>query len=75
MRRELRAFVFVFYAANRIVVETPAYGNATFFFEIEQPMPVAQQVRLSCTPHDDLRCKSSAWRLLQSFRWYGIMQI
>jgi len=43
--RELRAFVFVFHAANRIVVETPAYGNATFFFEIEQPMPVAQQVR------------------------------
>ena len=36
----------MFHAANRIVVETPAYGNATFFFEIEQPMPVAQQVRI-----------------------------
>jgi hypothetical protein len=44
IRRELRSFVFVFDAANRIAVETPAYGNATFFFEIEQPMPVSQQV-------------------------------
>ena len=36
--------MFVFDAANRIAVETPAYGNATFFFEIEQPMPISLQV-------------------------------
>lgn len=47
--RQLRAFVFVFEAAHRIVVETPEYGNATYFFELESPMPVAAQVRGTAT--------------------------
>jgi hypothetical protein len=41
--RQLRAFVFVFEAANRIVVEKPEFKHATYFFEIEEPLPVASQ--------------------------------
>lgn len=43
--RELRAFIFVFEACHRIVLEVPEYGNATYFFELESPMPEAGQVR------------------------------
>lgn len=43
--RELSAFVFVFEVANRIVVETPEYGHATYIFDLESPMPTALQVR------------------------------
>ncbi|BDA50725.1 hypothetical protein COCOBI_16-4020 [Coccomyxa sp. Obi] len=43
--RELQAFVFVFEAANRIVVEKPEYANATYFFDMEEPLPVAAQVQ------------------------------
>lgn len=42
--REVAAFVFVFEDANRIVVETPEYGHATYIFEMEAPMPAALQV-------------------------------
>ncbi len=42
---EVRAFIFVFEEQHRIVLETPEYGNATYFFELEAPMPVAAQVR------------------------------
>lgn len=44
--REVRAFIFVFEEQHRIVLETPEYGNATYFFELEAPMPVAAQVRV-----------------------------
>ena len=36
--------MFVFEAANRIVVEKPEYSHATYFFELEQPLPVHAQV-------------------------------
>lgn len=42
--RELQSFIFVFEKANRIVCEKPEYGHATYFFELEQPMPVSDQV-------------------------------
>lgn len=42
--RELQAFLFVFEAANRIVVEKPEYANASYFFDLEEPLPVAAQV-------------------------------
>ena len=38
--------MFVFEAANRIVVEKPCYGHATYFFDLEEPLPVTDQVRL-----------------------------
>ena len=44
MCRELEAFVFVFEAANRIVLEKPKYSHATYFFEIEEPLPISCQV-------------------------------
>ena len=43
-RRPLRAFLFVFEPCNCLVLETPRYGHATWFFEIEEPMPVEDQV-------------------------------
>ncbi|KAH7427632.1 hypothetical protein KP509_10G052500 [Ceratopteris richardii] len=42
--RELRAFIFVFDKHNRIVLERPEYGNATYFFELVQFLPVRWQV-------------------------------
>ncbi len=42
--RELDAFVFVFETANRIVVEEPKFRHATYFFEIEEPLPISCQV-------------------------------
>ena len=44
MRRELDAFLFVFETANRIVVEEPKFNHATYFFEIEEPLPTSCQV-------------------------------
>lgn len=41
---ELEAFVFVFEAANRMVLEKPKYNHATYFFEIEEPLPISCQV-------------------------------
>ncbi|KAL3156076.1 hypothetical protein ABBQ32_013064 [Trebouxia sp. C0010 RCD-2024] len=43
--RELSSFVFVFAKANRIVVEKPCYGHATYFFDLEEPLPVSSQVQ------------------------------
>ncbi|DBA80496.1 hypothetical protein WJX77_011409 [Trebouxia sp. C0004] len=43
--RELSSFVFVFEGANRIVVEKPCYGHATYFFDLEEPLPVSAQVQ------------------------------
>ena len=43
--RPLRSFLFVFEPCNCLVLETPRYGHATWFFEMEEPMPVEDQVR------------------------------
>ncbi|XP_024542497.1 uncharacterized protein LOC9648160 isoform X1 [Selaginella moellendorffii] len=42
--RALNAFLFVFEKHNRIVVERPEYGFATYFFELVQSLPVKWQV-------------------------------
>jgi len=42
--RELQSFIFVFEAANRIVLERPQYGMATYFFEMEQPLSATEQM-------------------------------
>ena len=42
--RDIQAFVFIFEEANRIVVEKPEYGFATYFFEIEAGLSIAAQV-------------------------------
>lgn len=49
--REVKAFVFVFEPAHRIVVEWCVYGTAAYVFEMEEPLPVDVQVRLKpcCT--------------------------
>ncbi|KAK9820871.1 hypothetical protein WJX81_008233 [Elliptochloris bilobata] len=47
--RAIKSFLFVFEAANRIVVEKPSWSNstrfATYLFEMETPMPVDEQAR------------------------------
>lgn len=46
--RELQSFLFVFDDANRIVWEKPEYGHATYFFELEHPLPIPDQVGAKC---------------------------
>ncbi|XP_056693938.1 uncharacterized protein [Spinacia oleracea] len=43
--RDLQSFIFVFQRHNRIVLERPEYGYATYFFELLNSVPVAWQVK------------------------------
>ncbi|TVU47899.1 hypothetical protein EJB05_07515, partial [Eragrostis curvula] len=43
--RDLQSFIFVFRSHNRIVLERPEYGYATYFFEVVQSLPIEWQVR------------------------------
>ena len=42
--------MFVSEAGNRIVLEKPKYSHATYFFEIEEPLPISCQVNGQPTP-------------------------
>ncbi|WVZ56041.1 hypothetical protein U9M48_006627 [Paspalum notatum var. saurae] len=42
--RDLQSFIFVFRSHNRIVVERPEYGYATYFFEVVESLPIAWQI-------------------------------
>ncbi|KAH0452873.1 hypothetical protein IEQ34_017197 [Dendrobium chrysotoxum] len=43
--RDLQSFIFVFEAHNRIVLERPEYGYATYFFELVDSLPIDWQIR------------------------------
>ncbi|XP_023887550.1 uncharacterized protein LOC111999650 [Quercus suber] len=43
--RDLQSFIFVFKRHNRIVLERPEYGYATYFFEIVDSLPVDWQIK------------------------------
>ncbi|GMH05157.1 hypothetical protein Nepgr_006997 [Nepenthes gracilis] len=43
--RDLQSFIFVFQRHNRIVLERPEYGYATYFFELLDSLPVDWQVK------------------------------
>ncbi|KAL8150736.1 hypothetical protein V2J09_020544 [Rumex salicifolius] len=43
--RDLQAFIFVFQRHNRIVMERPEYGFATYFFEMLDSVSVGWQIR------------------------------
>ncbi|GBG73076.1 hypothetical protein CBR_g12792 [Chara braunii] len=43
--RRLHSFLFVFQKHNRIVLERPEYGCATYFFEIAHPAPIEWQIQ------------------------------
>lgn len=43
--RDLQSFIFVFRRHNRIVLERPEYGFATYFFELLDSVPVDWQVK------------------------------
>ncbi|KAI7749342.1 hypothetical protein M8C21_009119 [Ambrosia artemisiifolia] len=43
--RDLQSFIFVFNKHNRIVLERPEYGYATYFFELVDALPVHWQIK------------------------------
>ncbi|XP_057807190.1 uncharacterized protein LOC131021881 [Salvia miltiorrhiza] len=43
--RDLQSFIFVFERHNRIVLERPEYGYATYFFELADSLPIAWQIK------------------------------
>ncbi|XP_020685793.1 uncharacterized protein LOC110102005 isoform X1 [Dendrobium catenatum] len=43
--RPLQSFIFVFQTHNRIVLERPEYGYATYFFELVDSLPIDWQIR------------------------------
>lgn len=43
--RDLQAFIFVFERHNRIVLERPEYGYATYFFELVDSLPINWQIK------------------------------
>ncbi|GFY94112.1 hypothetical protein Acr_09g0005580 [Actinidia rufa] len=43
--RDLQSFIFVFERHNRIVLERPEYGYATYFFELVDALPIDWQIK------------------------------
>ncbi|KAJ8476277.1 hypothetical protein OPV22_020004 [Ensete ventricosum] len=43
--RDLQSFIFVFQTHNRIVLERPEYGYATYFFELVDSLPIGWQIK------------------------------
>ncbi|KAE9615070.1 hypothetical protein Lalb_Chr04g0251401 [Lupinus albus] len=43
--RDLQSFIFVFERHNRIVLERPEYGYATYFFELVDSLPIVWQIK------------------------------
>ncbi|XP_024183117.1 uncharacterized protein LOC112188264 isoform X2 [Rosa chinensis] len=43
--RDLQSFIFVFARHNRIVLERPEYGYATYFFELVDSLPIEWQIK------------------------------
>ncbi|CAA0821047.1 Unknown protein [Striga hermonthica] len=43
--RDLQSFIFVFERHNRLVLERPEYGYATYFFELVESFPIQWQIR------------------------------
>ncbi|VFQ99684.1 unnamed protein product [Cuscuta campestris] len=43
--RDLQSFIFVFERHNRIVLERPEYGYATYFFELVESIPINWQIK------------------------------
>ncbi|XP_044467479.1 uncharacterized protein LOC123197308 [Mangifera indica] len=43
--RDLQSFIFVFKRHNRLVLERPEYGYATYFFELVDSLPIDWQIK------------------------------
>ena len=65
--RELSSFVFVLESANRIAVEKPCYGHATYFFDLEEPLSVSEQVGF-CITHSQV-----CWHVVDCWRTTGFL--
>lgn len=57
--RELQSFIFVFKMHNRIVLERPEYGYATYFFELVDSLPIPWQIRRLVTAMKLINCSRS----------------
>ncbi|RZC92068.1 hypothetical protein C5167_027956 [Papaver somniferum] len=53
---DLQSFIFVFERHNRIVLERPEYGYATYFFELVNSLPVGWQIKRLVTTMKLNRC-------------------
>jgi hypothetical protein len=58
--RDLQSFIFVFRSHNRLVLERPEYGYATYFFEIAQSAPIEWQIRRLVTAMKLSNCGRTA---------------
>ncbi|KAM0856083.1 hypothetical protein ACQ4PT_049347 [Festuca glaucescens] len=58
--RDLQSFIFVFRSHNRLVLERPEYGYATYFFEIAQSVPIEWQIRRLVTAMKLSNCGRTA---------------
>ncbi|XP_052190243.1 uncharacterized protein LOC127799966 isoform X2 [Diospyros lotus] len=57
--RDLRSFIFVFERHNRIVLERPEYGYATYFFELVDSPPIDWQIKRLVTAMKLTTCSRS----------------
>lgn len=58
--RDLQSFIFVFEKHNRIVLERPEYGYATYFFELVDSLPIKWQIRRLVTAMKLTSCSRTA---------------
>ncbi|KAM0872861.1 hypothetical protein ACQ4PT_038421 [Festuca glaucescens] len=58
--RDLQSFIFVFRRHNRLVLERPEYGYATYFFEIVQSVPIEWQIQRLVTAMKLSNCGRTA---------------
>ncbi|XP_042504975.1 uncharacterized protein LOC122081776 [Macadamia integrifolia] len=54
--RDLQSFIFVFARHNRIVLERPEYGYATYFFELVDSLPIDWQIKRLVTAMKLVSC-------------------
>ncbi|XP_074371841.1 uncharacterized protein LOC141712702 isoform X2 [Apium graveolens] len=58
--RDLQSFIFVFERHNRIVLERPEYGYATYFFELVNSLPIDWQIKRLVTTMKLTSCSRTA---------------
>lgn len=58
--RDLQSFIFVFERHNRIVLERPEYGYATYFFELVDSLPTDWQIKRLVTTMKLTSCSRTA---------------
>ncbi|WOL02588.1 hypothetical protein Cni_G11307 [Canna indica] len=57
--RDLQSFIFIFHRHNRIVLERPEYGYATYFFGLVDSLPIDWQIKRLVTAMKLTSCSRS----------------